>query len=553
MSATVQLRMEGGHATLADAAMRLLRTRIIERCGEGTVVSGDAASRVTLAISPGIGAEGFRIGAEGGGVRVTGNDGRGLIYGVGKLLRTSRLEPGRFEPGDWRGDSVPRRQVRGIYFATHFHNFYHDAPIEKVQRYVEDLALWGCNALQVWFDMHHYRCIDDPEARAMIARLKAILRTANGVGIDASLGGLANEAYADSPSHLRAPPAQWSYHVELCPSIPEGLDLIVRWRREMLEAFAEIDMKYYWLWPYDQGGCKCEKCRPWGGNGYLRCGEAIARMVRKMRPAAKIVLSTWCFGYWDADEWPAIAKAFERRPDWVDYLLADSHGEFPQWLLEHGVPGGLPMVNFPEISMFNNHPWGGYGMVPAPDRFQKIWDSAGARLAGGFPYSEGIYEDMNKAINLQHYWSDRPATDTIREYAAGEFSPDVADEVGALVARLEAAQHHSLTDAVRTAPSWPPPAGAALYALPRCKAEDARHTADRLLALEKRLSPVVLNGWRWRLLRCRAILDAELSASGGVPTEGSEACFTEITGIYSAAGAEGAVRPPSVANLRPRK
>ena len=36
-----------------------------------------------------------------------------------------------------------------------------------MNRYVEELALWGCNTLAVWFDLHHYHGIDDPEARAM--------------------------------------------------------------------------------------------------------------------------------------------------------------------------------------------------------------------------------------------------------------------------------------------------------------------------------------------------------------------------------------------------
>ena len=54
-----------------------------------------------------------------------------------------------------------------MYFASHFHNFYHDAPVEAVERYVGELALWGINALMVWYDMHHFTGIDDPAAQAM--------------------------------------------------------------------------------------------------------------------------------------------------------------------------------------------------------------------------------------------------------------------------------------------------------------------------------------------------------------------------------------------------
>ena len=49
------------------------------------------------------------------------------------------------------------------------------------------------------------------------------------------------------------------------------------------------------LWPYDQGGCGCAQCRPWGTNGFLKAGGAVAALARKKLPGTKIVLSTWFF------------------------------------------------------------------------------------------------------------------------------------------------------------------------------------------------------------------------------------------------------------------
>ena len=66
--------------------------------------------------------------------------------------------------------------------------------------------------------------------------------------------------------------------------------------------------------------------------------------------------------------------------------------------------GGLPLLNFPEISMWGNWPWGGVGANPLPARFQRLWDQVQHAVQGGFPYSEGIYEDMNKAVVAQFYW-----------------------------------------------------------------------------------------------------------------------------------------------------
>jgi hypothetical protein len=62
--------------------------------------------------------------------------------------------------------------------------------------------------------------------------------------------------------------------------------------------------------------------------------------------------------------------------------------------LDEGVPGGLPLLNFPDISMCGQEPWGEYGANPLPEHLQKRWDGTKHKLSGGCPYSEGIYEDL---------------------------------------------------------------------------------------------------------------------------------------------------------------
>ena len=148
---------------------RVFARQVQSRCDAKVVSQGEAPLTVELAIEPGIGAEGFKI-ADGanGTVRIIGNDARGLLYGVGKFLHTSTYGSQGFTPGSWRGVSVPKMPVRGIYLATHFHNYYQVAPIEEVTRYVEDLSLWGPNSFLVWFGMEEFNGINDPKAQAML-------------------------------------------------------------------------------------------------------------------------------------------------------------------------------------------------------------------------------------------------------------------------------------------------------------------------------------------------------------------------------------------------
>lgn len=506
---------------------------------------------VIIQITPGIGAEGFHIEAAGSGtVRITGNDERGLLYGAGKFLR---------DPA-WRGTSVPAKPIRAIYFATHFHNFYHDAPIEKVNRYIEELALWGCNTLTVWFDMHHYTGLAEPAAQAMIARLRAMLRTAERVGMRPGLMLLANESYATSPQELRA---DWTaghdgytmepcghYHVEICPNQPGGLELILRWRTEMLDAFRDVNFGFIVIWPYDQGGCTCAKCAPWGANGFLKVAEPLARRLRQRYPGAKLVLSTWYFDHFTTGEWAGLSRAFANPPDWVDYLLADDCGGFPEYPLQHGMPGGLPGLNFPEISMSGMGPWGGFGANPRLTHWQAYWEKVGDRLAGGFPYSEGIFEDLNKVLHLQLNWDSHRTTPAIaREYAAAEFAPAVADAVVPALLALEAALNHNVdfgtVAKVLAAGGWDKLPGLPPSIYWQTQVVAPERYAGALRRVDAQLPAAARTAWRWRILFLRALLDEELQRSGGRPTKLSDEYFDELTAIYHGEHAELVVAPVS--------
>ena len=459
-----------------------------------------------------------------------------------KLLRNATCSDLGYAPGAWRGLSTPVLPVRGIYFATHFHNWYHVAPVEEIQRYVEELALWGTNTLCVWFDLHHFNGIHDPMALAMLERLNAVLGAAQRVGMKTAAIFLANEAYANSPEEMRA---DWTaghngyhkepgghYHVELCPSKPGALELIMRWAEERLEAFKAVGLDYICIWPYDQGGCTCAECTPWGANGFLRCAEPLARLYKHHFPQGKVILSTWYFDHFISREWDQLANLFAQKPDWVDIILADDYGDrFPPFLGEHGVPGNLPVVGFPEISMYRCLPWGGYGANPIPDHFQKLWDQCKHLVAGGFPYSEGIFEDINKAIYAQFYWDpNRTAWDTVSEYLHYEFGTAAVEPLKKAIEILE----NNL------------PRSAEAKRIDVDNLNEAETAWNWVREADRSMEPQRKQLWRWRMLYRRAQIDAELVRTRG-KLEGYtlREAFVEITQISHAANSlETWVRPP---------
>ncbi len=552
VAGSIGIQLPAKPAAAIRRTAEIVRRAVQERCGARFAVAIAEGRRpagvertLILETDARIGRESFSIqdGAQ-GDIRVIGGDVRGVLYGAGQFLRGCRFAAGGLEPGAWRGRSAPQKPFRAIYFATHFHNWYHDAPPEKLERYVEELGLWGYNAVGVWFDMHHYAGIDDPAAQDMIRRLHAVLRAANGVGLGALLIVLGNEAYATSPNALRA---DWTaghdgytrdlyhYHVELCPHKPGAMELLLKWREEVLAAFADLRLDYLAIWPYDQGGCTCAQCKPWAANGFLKIAEPLARLARRHFPDIQIVLSTWDIDYFTQGEWAGLQAAFRRRPDWVDYLMADGYlGAFPQFPLTQGAPGGLPLVCFPEISMFGTNPWGGYGANPLPARLQQYWRQIAPVMAGGAPYSEGIYEDLNKVICARFFWDAAvSAEEAVRDYIAYEFAPEAVEPVLKAVRLLE----DTLERRWQGGAEQPP------IRITRPEGVEAAYALIR--GAETALPERARTCWRWRILHLRALIDRELLAHGGAISEAAEAAFRELTEIYHAAQAEAPVRPPS--------
>ena len=141
-SAVIHLPRRAGIVTTRVA--KILAERLQEYSEVTTGSERSSGLQIFLEIRPDIGLEGFEISdgpAE--GIRIVGNDERGLLYGVGKFLHTSTYCSHGFFPSHWRGVSVPKEPVRGMYLATHFHNYYEEAPVEDVKRYVEDLLFGG--------------------------------------------------------------------------------------------------------------------------------------------------------------------------------------------------------------------------------------------------------------------------------------------------------------------------------------------------------------------------------------------------------------------------
>ena len=435
---------------------------------------------------------------------------------------------------------------RSVYFATHFRNWYEEASAEEVTRYVEELAEWGMNGVGAWFDMHDFSGMDDDGARRRLARIKLIFRTAQRLGLRRDLLFLANESFGGSPPELRA---DWRagrngyvsnlvghYHVELCPSKPGATELLLKWRSQVFSAFKDAPPTEITIFPYDQGGCTCGDCAPWGANGFLKLAQKLSSLAKATFPGVRVNLSTWRFdAFGDLHEWDGVFARGAEIAKWADRLYV-APNDLPR--VREASPGGLPVFSTSEISMQGMLPWGGYGANPMPMRLQReIADNP--NLLGLRPYSEGVYEDLNKVVALEMLRNPKKtALDAVGDYAARYFGEATRESVKEAVRLMEANMEHTANavqgemrrtsyalDAVDVSKPW-----TLSHAVPKLDAAKARKAkalideAERMMEVPRRAS------WRFRLLRLRADIDCALA-------NGSGECelaplFSELADIY---------------------
>lgn len=479
----------------------------------------------------------------GGRATVRGSRRRALVQGVGVLLRQMTWQDGSFSLPDGEWAFRPQVPLRQAYFARQCHNVYHMWNDRQLARYCEDLMLWGFNSVHVnALSALNFKSTyeEDPEARQCLdvfARLSARLKELDMMLQD---GVMVNLGFIDTPDELKAAPNKAierklpDFGARICPNAPGAMDYILRCQRALFASLKRrgVDsLDCVRFWPYDEGGCGCDKCHPWGANGYLKIVDALVPEIRREFPSAKTMVSTWYFTQLD---WTGFYKWFEKTPNRPDYVLADDYGpyRFPTYPVEHALPADVKLVTFPEISMNGRSPWGGYGAVCYPEYLRDRYRQTKGRARGFCCYSEGIYEDLNKVLTCGIYASpSNSIEETCDEYARYELGLKDGRRLAELVRAFEKnLQIKKLSPVVAT---------------------NALQAAE---AMEVEMLPRFRTAWRWRELYLRAVIDFEASRPGGsLHTVASDAAFAELVRLSLAEPHKGdykdkfhgRTRPPS--------
>jgi len=454
--------------------------------------------QIELRINKKIGkAESYCICGENNSWCITGADVEGLYYGIGKFLHSAKWTNDEFIPNPPKGVVTPDCSFRAVYFAVHFNNWYDEAPIDELEKYLEELMLYGYNTILGIIPIVSINSYEDDFFVRAVWKIRALFALAKKMKMKVGILVVPNQGMMNAPHEWDADPSyeqnpekpvRGNLGRNICPSVPEALEYLRSIWIKQFEQFEDMGLDYVISWPYDEGGCGCDKCRPWGARGFCDLSKEVYKDAKRFYPNSKFILSNWEYDSpEDEGEFAGLYERLRGDMSFVDYIMVDCHGDFPRYPLEHEVV--KPIINFPEMSMWKIVPWGGRGANPQPKRFQRIWDSSKRVLQGGMPYSEGIYEDNIKVQFAGYYWDkNKSYQEILSEYINYELSHEVIDEVLEMMELMEF--NH---------------VGVAEYREPDM--DVTRRVAELADAVDEKLGERAKQSWRWRILYIRAKID----------------------------------------------
>jgi len=480
----------------------IFKSRVEERSG-AEVYEGKASCcgvTVAFALDADMADESYDISDAADTIVIKGKNFNSLMFGLGQLLHKSRYSEEGMQLTEWRGYSRPDCSIRCMYFAIHFYNWYHTTTPEALARYFEDLMLWGYNGACGIFGRLNLNGWDDPNAEKSFALVEKLFSTAKELNLETTTIFAntdfknRNTAVAADMSGIFCKTGQ-----TVCPSTEEGYQYLYGIFEKIVARLSKIGIDNYIFFPYDEGGCSCEKCKPWGGNGYYRMSKRLFKDIKKYTPNAKAILATWHFnkGINDPRDFEFLDRAIRedkaKGDDWVDYVMLETREGMPPFVKEHGVPGGCEAVDFPEITMQKLEPWGAYGAVCNPIELKRIWNEIGGIMHGGFPYSEGKFDDLNKVIFAGFFWDKkRTAEENFKDYCGYEFREDIFEDLWDMCVLME--KNQFLTHWTSCKPAV---------------MEDAVKARELAVKMDDALPESVKTRWQWRIFYIRALLDYE--------------------------------------------
>jgi hypothetical protein len=358
-----------------------------------TLLEGEAARRPK--------AEGFRIrtAPEVRAAVVAGDDARGVLFGIGRLLRELRMTPGRvLVPAGWTVDIAPRYPIRGHQLGYRPKtNSYDGWDLPQWDRYIRELAIFGANSVEL-IPPHSDDADDSPHfPRPSIEMLEGMSRLCDDYGLDVWLWNAALEKDYTEQAAVSKELAAWDALFRRVP---------------------RLDAVFV----------------PGGDPGHtvpsvlMPLLEKEAEVLRKYHPHAQMWVSTQGFDKTWLDEFYAIVS---EQPEWLTGVVYGPHTRDDLRTTRAAVPKQYPIRHYPDIThtrecQFPVPSWdlafasteGREPVNPRPRQYTTIFRAIQNETAGFIAYSEGCNDDVNKFVwNALGWDQETPVIEILRQYS----------------------------------------------------------------------------------------------------------------------------------------
>ncbi|MCG6186344.1 alpha-glucuronidase family glycosyl hydrolase [Maribellus maritimus] len=381
-----------------------------------------AYQKIVASLAP-INSEGYKIAVSKSSktVLVIGNDARGVLYGIGKLLRKMEIRPGQIlVPDDLKIASSPVYPIRGHQLGYRPKTNAYDAfTPEMFDQYIRDLAIFGANSIEIMPPR------TDDDFTSVHMKLPAIKMIAEQSKICDSYGldvWMWYPNMGEDYVHADSIKKELDERREVFKAVPRLDDLFVPGGDpgdlepdilfDWLEKEAEVLLEYHpnakiWVSPqvfrpnqawFDAFYSRVNKKYPWFGGVVF--GPWIKTPIQEIR---RIV----------APEIP-----IRRYPD-ITHSLSCQY-PIPNWDLAYAITLGRECIN------------------PRPTDEKMIHNALDEFAQGSISYSEGTNDDVNKIIWSDMDWNpETPVIETLRDYARYFISPDFTESAAQGIMALE--------------------------------------------------------------------------------------------------------------------
>lgn len=369
------------------------------------------------------GKDGFKLLSVNGGktIIVAGHDARGVLFGVGKLLRNLEMEPGQlWATNNFRLSSTPQYPIRGHQLGYRPKtNAYDVWSVSQFDQYIRDLAIFGVNSIEILpprtdddFTNIHMKL----PAIEMIAQQSRICKE---YGLDVWV---------------------WYPNMGTDYSSPDSIKKELLEREQIFSVLPKLDALF--VPGGDPGDLDPDILFDWL--------EKEAVVLKKYHPNAKIWVSPQIFKP-SAEWYDKFYAHINKEYDWFGGIVYGPWIRTPLPEVKKLIKSNIPVRLYPDIthSISCQYPVPdldlAYAMTlgrecinPRPED-EKYIHNLYARLAqGSISYSEGTNDDVNKFIWTSQDWDPSSAAiDNLREYARYFIGPQYTETVAHGLMALE--------------------------------------------------------------------------------------------------------------------